>query len=283
MFTHRAPRPPLTLVTEVLETARQAAQVAGETIRSVRASSNENIQFKGDRDLVTTADIAAEHAIISLIRERFPDHTILAEESSSQPSASHHNGPVWVIDPVDGTTNFAHGHHQVGVSIGWVFNGRAEVGVVYAPFLGELFHATCGGGAYLNDERINVRDVTAVAQALIGTGFPYDRSAAEVLGERLSRVLSQCRDIRRLGAASLDLCWVACGRLDAFYESGLNPWDGVAGIVIVREAGGSVSHFAPTPTEKSALAHPAQFSGDFDMSYLLVCTPGIRAELEALL
>ena len=255
----------------LLEVAIRAAERASAIAREQRASLSVSVSFKGDRNLVTTADIACEKVIIDTIREAFPDHQILAEESaqSTSPDAYAH-GPVWVIDPIDGTTNYAHGHFQVGISIGCAIDGIAYAGVVAAPFLNEVFTATKGGGAFCNGQRISISGVDSITDALIATGFPYDRSNAAAISARLERILRQCRDIRRLGAASLDLCWVACGRLDAYYEECLNPWDCLAGGLIAREAGAAIGRF---PYEHEAQRNTAKYPGDLCVDNIVVAGP----------
>jgi myo-inositol-1(or 4)-monophosphatase len=255
----------------LLEVAIRAAERASAIAREQRASLSVSVSFKGDRNLVTTADIACEKVIIDTIREAFPDHQILAEESAqSTPTDAYAHGPVWVIDPIDGTTNYAHGHFQVGISIGCAIDGIAHAGVVAAPFLHEVFTATKGGGAFCNGQRISISGVDSIPDALIATGFPYDRSNAPAISARLERILRQCRDIRRLGAASLDLCWVACGRLDAYYEECLNPWDCLAGGLIAREAGAAIGRF---PYENDAQRNTAKYPGDLYVDNIVVASP----------
>jgi myo-inositol-1(or 4)-monophosphatase len=261
------------LKAEVLAVAQAAALKAGELIRARRTSKAVAVSLKAARNLVTTTDLEAEKLIIEQIRKSFPEHRILAEESSDgvKPEA-YSRGPLWVIDPIDGTTNFAHGHLQVGVSIGWIHDGKAEAGVVLSPFQDELFSASTGSGAFCNGSPITVTSTSRFEDALIATGFPYDRSRVDTVCNRLKRVLVDCRDVRRSGAASLDFCWVACGRLDGFYEQGLSPWDGVAGKVIVREAGGVIGHF---PYEVDQVLSNAAYTGDLFMDNVIAATPGI--------
>ena len=250
----------------------------------MREEASVEVSFKDPRNLVTTADLASEKAIISIIKDCFPTHQILAEESSAPVDRELlGHGPVWVIDPIDGTTNYAHGHPQVGISIGWVFDGVAEVGVVFAPFQSELFSATRGAGAECNGKPISVTKTRELSNALVATGFPYERDGVERIGQRLTRVLAVCRDIRRCGAGSLDLCWVACGRLDAFYEQGLSPWDCAAGKVIVREAGGSISHFAAPDIYPASEREKVAYENDLNGQNLVAATPGILEELIKLL
>jgi myo-inositol-1(or 4)-monophosphatase len=265
----------------LLEVAVRAAERATEIAREQRESLSVSVSFKGDRNLVTTADIACEKAIIETIREAFPDHQILAEESAQTVSPeAYGRGPVWVIDPIDGTTNYAHGHYQVGISIGCAIDGIIQAGVVAAPFLNEIFTATKGGGALCNGRPISISGVESLGEALVATGFPYDRSNAPAIAARLERVLKQCRDIRRLGAASLDLCWVACGRLDAYYEECLNPWDCAAGGLIAREAGAAIGKF---PYENDVQKGTSRYPGELCVDNIVVASPKLVDELISLL
>ncbi len=227
----------------MLNTAVKAARKAGSIIS--RASSDLDkltVRRKRQNDFVSEVDHAAEDAIISVLREAYPDHGILAEESGASKSASEY---VWMIDPLDGTTNFLHGFPQYCVSIGLMHKGVAQQAVVFDPNRNELFTATRGVGAYLNDRRIRVSKTDHLEDALIGTGFPY-REVGHIDGYlRMFRTMTQsCSGIRRPGAAALDLAWVAAGRLDGFWEIGLSPWDMAAGALLVREAGGLVGDLA---------------------------------------
>jgi myo-inositol-1(or 4)-monophosphatase len=226
---------------------------------------------------VTTADLASEKAIIETILAHFPNHKILAEESSDPALAATFNaGPTWVIDPIDGTTNYAHGHNQVGVSIAYVVDGVAQAGAVLAPFQGELFTATKGGGALCNDEPIHSTETQTLSDALIATGFPYDRVNIDRVCARLLQLLRTCRDIRRIGAASVDISWVACGRLDAFYEETLSPWDGAAACLIAREAGAKIGHY---PYDHDSQKKSANYKHDLFMDNIVVAAPRIFEEV----
>jgi myo-inositol-1(or 4)-monophosphatase len=265
--------PTLPSPSEALAVAVTAAQQGGAIARDQRTSQSVTISQKAARNLVTTADVAAEKAIIATIKTHFPDHKILAEESSAGVTPSDFGvGPVWVIDPIDGTTNYAHGHGHVGVSIGYAVDGTVLAGAVLSPFHGELFTATKGGGAFLNNFPIHVSQTRDLSEALIATGFPYERSNIEAICGRLLRIVRTCRDVRRLGAASLDIAWVACGRLDAYYEETLNPWDGAAGCLIAREAGALVGHF---PYDSDTQKRTHDFPGDLMMDNLVVAPPAL--------
>lgn len=262
---------------ELLELATLAARKAGVEISAQRAAHQVAVSFKGSCDLVTSADIAAEKIIVETIKARYPEHHFLAEESHHRdPNADYSRGIYWVIDPIDGTTNYAHGHPHVGISIACAVDGEVVAGVVLSPFQNELFTATKGSGAFLNGEKIKISAAESVSQALIATGFPYYRTTVHTVCARLERCLARCRDIRRIGAASLDICWVACGRLDAFFEESLNPWDGAAGCLIAKEAGAHIGHYHyDNDVQRKTEGMPA----DLHMDNLVVCGPSILEEL----
>lgn len=205
------------------------------TIRDVRT-----VGYKGEVDLVTEYDKQSERLIVDAIRDRFPTHTILAEEGATGGADPSHR---WIIDPLDGTTNFAHGYPICCVSIAYERAGELAVGVVYDPFRDELFSAGRGQGARLNGAPVRTSGTPDLAHALLATGFPYDRSTLEPVLERWGRLVRQAQAVRRDGAAALNLCYVAVGRFDGFWEATLAPWDAAAGVVIVREAGGIVTDF----------------------------------------
>jgi myo-inositol-1(or 4)-monophosphatase len=266
---------------ELLAVAVDAAQRAGREIQHQRESQSVSVSFKGARDLVTTADIAAEKIIVETIKSHFPDHSFLAEESHQRlAGVDYTTGVFWVIDPIDGTTNYAHGHPHVGVSIGCAVNGEVVAGVVLSPFQNELFTATKGGGAFLNGSPIRVSKTTSVSDALIATGFPYSRASIDTVCSRLERTLAVCRDVRRLGAASLDICWVACGRLDAFFEETLNSWDGAAGCLIAKEAGGVVAHY---DYDHDGQRKTEGLPTDLFVDNIIVCPPSLLGELQSIL
>lgn len=199
------------------------------------------VDKKGAIDLVTAADIASEKSIIETIHERFPEHSIMAEESGTVRRDKH---ACWIIDPLDGTTNFVHGLGIFAVSIAFAMDDRVMMGIVYNPTNGELFSAIEGQGAKLADHSIHTSSTAEVSESLLVTGFPYlmehDRAA---LLRRFSNCLAAAQGIRRLGSAALDLCYVACGRFDGFWEENLKPWDTAAGMLIAREAGGRITDF----------------------------------------
>jgi len=229
-----------------LEVATEAALIAGEIIKKYWGNLK-NIRAKGEAgDLVTEADQLSETAILNIINKRFPDHLILAEESGH--CGNEKSKYLWAIDPLDGTTNYAHGYPEVAVSIGLLIDGSPQVGVVYNPLRNELFKAAKGLGATLNDQSISVSQTTDLAQSLLVTGFAYDRRLTEDnnYGE-FCYLTHLTQGVRRSGSAASDLASVACGRLDGYWERGIKPWDMAAGIVLVAEAGGKISAYDQSP------------------------------------
>ncbi|MCX7076082.1 MAG: inositol monophosphatase family protein [Methylococcales bacterium] len=226
----------------MLNIAVRAARSAGEIIlRSADKASHLAVDSKGKNDFATEIDRLAEKEIISIIKAAYPEHSILAEESGEHAG----NDFVWVIDPLDGTTNFIHGFPQYAVSIALKYKNRIEIGVVYDPLREELFTAKRGGGAMLNNRRLRVTGLTSMKGALIGTGFPFK------VPQHLDAYLNMFRaitidsaGIRRAGSAALDLAYLAAGRLDAFWEIELKEWDMAAGILLVKEAGGVATDFS---------------------------------------
>jgi len=230
----------------ILLAAGRAALNAGAIIRGLYGRPHQ-IRHKGVIDLVTEADLASEGAILDYLGREFPEVASMAEESSSAYSPTM-TGESWVIDPLDGTTNFAHGFPFFGVSIGYVVDGAPVAGVIYCPMQDELFCGCRGKGAWLNGNRLAVTPEADLQRSLVGTGFPYDvhGTLTQVI-TTLQRVLPRVQDVRRAGAAALDLAYVACGRLDGFWEMNLKPWDTAAGAVLVEEAGGRLSDFSGAP------------------------------------
>ncbi len=224
----------------MLNVAVMAARRGGDTLfRNLNKLEKLKVEVKGRNDFVSEADRDAEKAVISVIQKHYPDHAILAEESGQQGDSDY----LWIIDPLDGTTNYLHGFPVFCVSVGLMHNGRLEHGAVYDPMRQELFTASQGQGAQLDGRKIRVSKRTTLEQALIGTGFPF-RDANMALEPYLRMLVSAIKNtegIRRAGAAALDLCYVAAGRLDGFWETGLSIWDLAAGALIIREAGGIIS------------------------------------------
>ncbi len=221
-----------------LATAVEAALSAGRLQRR-HFRSDLTVHKKGAIDLVTEIDVAVEREFRAMIAERFPDHDVLGEEAGSTAPLSTHR---WIIDPIDGTTNYVHGLALFCVSIALEIDGQLVVGVIYDPMADELFTAERGEGARLNGRRIHVTDTAELGDALLCTGFPY--SVREKPGHLIygfAEFMRQSRAVRRLGSAALDLCYTACGRFDAFYEESLQAWDIAAGALLVEEAGGRVT------------------------------------------
>ena len=229
----------------IKRTGIAAAYEGGKVLRSYFGQKPEILK-KGAIDLVTRADTASEEAIIETIRSRFPDHAILGEESGLD-TGGHENKSQnrWIIDPLDGTTNFAHELGFFSVSIAFERDGEIVIGVVLNPENGELFSAVAGEGAFLNNRPITVSGATSVGESLLVTGFPYDLPPIfHQLQSRFSTCLKNAQGIRRLGSAALDLCYLACGRFDGFWEQNLHPWDTAAGLRIAEEAGARVTDFS---------------------------------------
>jgi myo-inositol-1(or 4)-monophosphatase len=210
---------------------------AGEILREGYGRSHE-VHWKGEVDLVTEYDLRSEELLVGALQEAFPGEAILAEEGGASGSGEAR----WVVDPLDGTTNYAHGLPLFSISIAWCLGDEAWLGVVLDPIRGELFRATRGGGAFLGERRLAVSAASGLDQALLVTGFPYDiRTNPENNLDHYARFALRSRGVRRLGSAALDLAYVASGRFDGYWELRLSPWDWAAGVLLVREAGGRVT------------------------------------------
>lgn len=231
---------------ERLTVATKAALAAGAVLRDY-FDKPFRVRHKGAIDLVTEADVAAEQVVLATLREAFPADGILSEESASQYQGVP-LGRGWVVDPLDGTTNFAHHFPWFAVSIAAVQGSTSTVGVIYAPMLDELFCAVAGAGAWLNGKRLAVSAAATLQESLLATGFPYAirEKSSEVLGA-VAALLPEAQGLRRAGAAAMDLAYVAAGRLDGFWEINLKPWDTAAGILLLVEAGGTVSTYNGAP------------------------------------
>ncbi|HCC47018.1 MAG TPA: inositol monophosphatase [Elusimicrobia bacterium] len=226
-----------------LEVLKKAA-LAGGKILAARFGKV-GYRLKGRANLLTEADLASEKAVIGIIRRAFPADGFMAEES---PLEETPNGRLWIIDPLDGTTNYAHGFPAASVSIGFSENGVIRAGGVCDPFRGELFLAAKGRGATVNGRRLRVSGAPSLSKSLLVTGFAYDRAErADFYCGFFSEFMRLSHDVRRMGSASLDLCWLAAGRTDGYWEFGLKPWDVAAGKLIAEEAGGRVTDFAGKP------------------------------------
>ncbi len=223
---------------DFIAVARNAAFKAGSLLRE-NINGVHEIAYKGDINLVTEMDTRSERTIVEMLHTSFPDHGVVAEEGTMKDNASDY---TWIIDPLDGTTNYAHGYPCFSVSIALEHRGDVILGVVYDPMRDELFTAQRGQGAYLNGKQIQVSPVNLLMKSLLATGFPYDRKvSAKNNLNYFQEFLMASQEVRRDGSAALDLCYVAAGRIDGFWELKLKPWDVAAGSLIVREAGGTVS------------------------------------------
>lgn len=223
---------------ELINIVKQAGKIVKEGFSSVK-----DIKFKAKKDMVTTYDIAVENYLKTKFNIAFPDFNIIAEESDNQ--NSNFNNSI-IVDPIDGTTNFVNGLPHTAISVGVYRNKKPYIGVVYNPILNELFTAKIGEGAYLNGEKIKVSEQEDFQRALIATGFPYsganNKEDLNDVIKKLNVVLPKCQDIRRYGAASLDLCYLAKGLFQGYYEMNLKAWDVSAGIIILSEAGGEFTN-----------------------------------------
>jgi len=259
---------------DIADFALETAREAGRLIVHERENTILEHDYKQSRELVTQADLKADKLIGDAIRARFPDHRILSEESMPDlRQAEELDTPLWIIDPIDGTVNYAYGHSQVAVSIAYAEKGRVQTGVVHCPFQQETFRATRGEGAWLNDRRIRPTECSELRQSLVATGFPYGKDELAPLIRRLDAVLHSCRDIRRIGSAAVDICWVAAGRLDIYYET-VSPWDFAAARLIALEAGALCGHFSPVP---------ADYPEDLWGQDILISAPALYEPMQQLL
>jgi myo-inositol-1(or 4)-monophosphatase len=254
-----------------LETAVDIVRRAGE-IQMSRRASGFTVSKKGAIDLVTEVDLECERLCRAVIAERFPDHDVLAEEFGSNQASATPSRWRWIFDPLDGTTNYAHGLPIFCASLGLEVDGHGTLGAVYDPSRDELFTAERGQGAFLNGERLRVSRGGRLDDALLVTGFPYDvREKIAPLVELFGEFLLHARAVRRLGSAALDLCYVAAGRFDGFWEQHLKPWDVAAGAVIVEEAGGQVTGMDGSPFDPAS-AHLVASNGQLHPQILRVIT-----------
>lgn len=225
-------------VEAAIEIAREAGAILQEIALRREAQDQKTFELKGDFDLVTEADKASEQRIVQRLRERFPDHSIVAEEGGGADLGSPYR---WYVDPLDGTTNFAHAFPVYNVTLGLEKDGVPIAGVVFDPTRNEMFSASRGGGAFLNGRRIAVTPTARIEDSLVATGFPSRKRHQNVNVHFYYQLAMLSHGVRRAGAAAIDLAYVACGRIDAFWEFGLNPWDMAAGILLIEEAGGKIS------------------------------------------
>jgi myo-inositol-1(or 4)-monophosphatase len=229
-------------MTKYLDIATETALKAGKYLKK-QFYLPKSITHKSEIDIVTNCDLKSEETIIKSIKKVFPAHQFLAEETANT-NKKPIKGYRWIIDPIDGTTNFAHGYPMFSVSIALEYNSEIITGVAYIPLLDELFYAEKGKGAYLNGKKISVSKTKRLSNSLLSTGFPYDiwKNPEEIL-EYNNRFQKKAQGIRRDGSAVIDLCYTACGKFDGFWEARLKPWDTASGILILKEAGGKVSDF----------------------------------------
>jgi myo-inositol-1(or 4)-monophosphatase len=235
------------LLNFAIQTARDAGGILIDRLGRALQVSN-----KGDIDLVTEADLASEKLIIERIRSHYPRHAILAEESGASDGVAVISGESewrWIIDPLDGTTNYAHAYPCFCVSIGVERAGRIEIGVIYDPVRDEMFAAERGRGATLNERRIRVSDIEDLNGAMLCTGFPYNVRERANFARDFANFTMHAQAVRRDGSAALDLAYVACGRFDGFWEDGLNPWDVAAGVLLIEEGGGRITDFYGAPLD----------------------------------
>ena len=230
------------LMEEIGREAIRIARLAGMRIKELREKNEFKESLKDGYELVTTADLISNELIKTEIFKLFPNHRILSEEDSGPKDFSIQQ-PTWIIDPIDGTVGYANDQYQVAVSIAFATENKVRVGVVYNPFLDELFYASEGSGAFLNNKPIKVKEVYDLRQCVIGTGFPHKRDDLRDIIAHLEDILPNIRDIRRLGSPALDICWVACGRMQGFYEGKLQPWDVAAAKLIAIEAGAKTGYY----------------------------------------
>jgi myo-inositol-1(or 4)-monophosphatase len=258
-----------------LAIATQAALDGGEILRKYWGKLEHIEEKGGSGDLVTEADKQSEKIILDLLQSNFPEHQILAEESGI--IGNENSEYLWAIDPLDGTTNYAHGYPVCAVSIGLLINGSPQVGVIYNPFRDELFQGVMGQGASLNHSVIRVSSTDELSKSLLVSGFAYDRCQTEDNNYReFCHLTHLTQGVRRSGSAAIDLSDVACGRLDGYWERGINPWDMVAGIVLVKEAGGCISAYDQSPIDLNSgriLATNGKIHGS--LSDTLMNTPSL--------
>lgn len=259
---------------EIMNEAIRIAKLAGAKIKELRETKLYSESVKDGHELVTTADLISNDIIKAEIHRIFHNHEIFSEEDNEYKKQTLQN-PTWIVDPIDGTVGYANGHYQVAVSIAYAVDYKVRHGVVYNPFLDELFYATEKTGAFLNNNRILIKDTVELKTCVIGTGFPPKKDNMHETIARLERVLPHIRDLRRLGSAALDICWVACGRMQGYYEEELHAWDVAAAKLIAKEAGARMGHYKD---EKDSTI-PECINGNS----LIVSSPKIFDELKQLL
>lgn len=253
-----------------LDFAKSIAEEAGKIVIEEREKNNFTEEYKNGIELVTSADIASDKFITGEIIKNYPEHIVFSEELHKNLSNEEIlNNIVWVVDPIDGTVNYSLGHSQVAVSIAVAIKGEVVAGVVHAPFQNETFYAAKDYGAWLNGNKICAREGVPLINAVIGTGFTYNKDEREIQIKCINEILRKCGDIRRIGSAALDLCWVANGRLSGYFET-VKPWDMAAGALIAKESGAVVGHLVDNKDFMSS---------DLNGTGLLAASPDIFEEL----
>lgn len=259
----------------VLASAVEAAEAAGRAVVRHQATESPQLVYKQDIEPLTAADLLSDRVLSRSLRQAFPGYAILSEETASSDGweSGDLSAPMWVVDPIDGTANYARGNPYVSIAVAFVADGITQAGVVHAPFLNETFCAVRGQGAFLNGRPIHVATPEALNRSVVSTGFPHRKHDLDPLLRRVELLLTHCQDIRRAASPALDISWVGAGRLDAHTET-LHPWDVAAASLIAQEAGALRSHLRPVP------AHiPPDLWGD---GYL-VSAPAIHRQLVDLL
>lgn len=254
--------------------AIRIARLAGAKIKELRKNKQYQESLKDGYELVTTADLISNDLIKTEISKIFPDHHFVSEEDNFHKEISI-QAPTWIIDPIDGTVGYANNQYQVAVSIAFAVENEVRVGVVYNPFLNEMFYACKNYGAFLNNKLIKVKDVDNLKDCVIGTGFPHKRDNIRGVIAILEKILPKVRDIRRLGSPALDICWVACGRMQGFYEGKLHPWDVAAAKLIAIEAGAKTGYYV---TGKKMI-----IADCLNGNSIIVSSPGVFDEFQKIL
>lgn len=259
---------------EMLDFMKNLVQTAGQHIVDLRNRSQITVNYKNGGELVTSADLISDNILRSAIEHRYPNHRILSEENFDNRSGpALFEGPLWIMDPLDGSVNYAKGLSHFAISVAFAVDGMVKTGVVHAPGLGMTFTAIRGKGSFCNGRKLKVSGLSNLCSAVIGTGFPHDKSMVGNVLTRINLLATRCRDIRRFAAPAIDICYVASGLLDGHTES-LAPWDIAAAGLIAREAGAMIGHTRTVPDH-----FPIEIFGK-DIIY---STPGIYKELLALL
>ena len=258
----------------ILCEAIRIARLAGTKIKEIRESKQYSESVKDGYELVTTADLVSNDIIKSEIHKLYCNHEILSEEDNERKYQSLQH-PTWIIDPIDGTVGYANDQYQVAISIAYAVDFKVQHGVVYNPFLDEMYYASKNAGAFLNGSKIAIKNVTELKACVIGTGFPHKKNDIHDIISRLERILPHIRDLRRLGSPALDICWVACGKMQGFYEGALSPWDVAAAKLIAIEAGAQTGYYKGEEDHSI----PDCINGN----HIIVSSPSVFYELKKIL